>query len=68
MSRAPGFVRTEMFEPVPGTQDDHVVVFTFDGRDNLDAWLESPERQAIIDRIVDPRALRPRRGPLRPSW
>ena len=51
MSRAPGFVRTELFEPVPGTQDDHVVVFTFDGRDHLDAWLTSPERRAIIDRM-----------------
>ncbi len=51
MSRAPGFVRTEMFEPVPGLQDDTVVVFTFDGRDNLDAWLSSPERQAILERM-----------------
>lgn len=51
MSRAPGFVRTELFEPVPGTQDDHVVVFTFDGREHLDAWLSSPERRAIIDRM-----------------
>lgn len=51
MSRAPGFVRTEMFEPVPGLQDDTVVVFTFDGRENLDAWLESPERRAILDRM-----------------
>jgi len=51
MSRAPGFVRTEMFEPVPGLQDDTVVVFTFDGRDNLDAWLSSAERQAILERM-----------------
>ena len=51
MSRAPGFVRTELFEPVPGTQDDHVVVFTFDGREALDAWLTSPERQAIVERM-----------------
>ena len=51
MSRAPGFVRTELFEPVPGTQDDHVVVFTFDGREYLEAWLDSPERQAIIERM-----------------
>jgi antibiotic biosynthesis monooxygenase (ABM) superfamily enzyme len=51
MSRAPGFIRTEMFEPVPGTQEDHVVVFTFDGREHLDAWLTSPERRAIIERM-----------------
>lgn len=51
MSRAPGFIRTEMFEPVPGTQDDHVVVFTFDGREHLDAWLTSAERRVIIDRM-----------------
>jgi antibiotic biosynthesis monooxygenase (ABM) superfamily enzyme len=51
MSRAPGFVRTELFEPVPGTQEDTVVVFTFDGRDHLDAWLTSPERRSIIERM-----------------
>ncbi len=51
MSRAPGFVRAELFEPVPGTQDDHVVVFTFDGRANLDAWLSSQQRTEIIERM-----------------
>ncbi len=51
MSRAAGFVRTEMFEPIAGSQEDTVVVFTFDGRRNLDAWLDSPERQAILEQM-----------------
>lgn len=51
MSRAPGFVRTEMFEPVAGVQEDTVVVFTFDGREHLDAWLSSAERRAILERM-----------------
>jgi antibiotic biosynthesis monooxygenase (ABM) superfamily enzyme len=51
MSRAPGFVRTELFEPVPGTQEDTVVVFTFDGREHLDAWLTSTERRAILEQM-----------------
>lgn len=46
-----GFVRTEHFEPVPGVQDDHVIVFTFDSREHLDAWLESPERAGWLRRL-----------------
>ena len=51
MTRAPGFIRTEMFEPVEGVQDETVVVFTFDGRDHLDAWMASSERAEILQRM-----------------
>jgi antibiotic biosynthesis monooxygenase (ABM) superfamily enzyme len=51
MSRAPGFVRTELFEPVEGVQEETVVVFTFDGRSNLEAWLESGERHEILEQM-----------------
>lgn len=43
-----GFLSCELAEPVPGIQDDHVVVFAFDSRRNLDRWLESDERQEVL--------------------
>jgi antibiotic biosynthesis monooxygenase (ABM) superfamily enzyme len=51
--RAPGFLRTEVFDPVAGLQDDTVIVFSFDTREHLDDWLRSEERLAILDEILD---------------
>ena len=51
VSQFPGFVRCELFEAVPGVQDETIVVFTFEARTDLDAWLESPERQDVLARI-----------------
>jgi antibiotic biosynthesis monooxygenase (ABM) superfamily enzyme len=51
MSRAPGFVRTELFGPIEGVQEETVVVFTFDGRAHLDAWLESSARHEILEQM-----------------
>ena len=42
-----GFLRSEVSEPVPGVQDDHVIVFSFRSRADLDRWLTSEERQEI---------------------
>lgn len=53
MGRFPGFVRSELVEPDPGVQDDHVIVFSFDSRAHLDGWLESDERAQVLRR-VDP--------------
>jgi uncharacterized protein len=47
----PGFLRSEVFEPVPGVQDETVVVFSFDSRDHLDAWLRSDDRRAMLAEI-----------------
>ena len=47
----PGFSRVDLFEPVPGVQDDTVVVMAFDGRANLDRWLRSQERREILSRM-----------------
>lgn len=47
----PGFLRSEVFEPVPGVQDDTVVVFSFDSREHLDAWLRSTERREMLAEI-----------------
>jgi uncharacterized protein len=47
----PGFLRSEFFVPVPGVQDETVVVFSFDSREHLDAWLESDARREILAEI-----------------
>jgi antibiotic biosynthesis monooxygenase (ABM) superfamily enzyme len=47
----PGFLRSEVLEPVPGVQDDTVVVFSFDSRRHLDDWLVSPERRELLAEI-----------------
>ncbi|HVR31871.1 MAG TPA: antibiotic biosynthesis monooxygenase [Acidimicrobiia bacterium] len=46
-----GFLSSELAEPVGTVQTDHVVVFAFDSRQNLDRWLASPERREILDMI-----------------
>lgn len=44
----PGFLRSEVFDPVEGVQDETVVVFSFDSREHLDAWLSSPDRERLL--------------------
>lgn len=46
-----GHLGSQVFEPVPGVQDDTVITFTFDSRAHLDAWLESPERADLLATI-----------------
>jgi uncharacterized protein len=48
MAGTPGFLRSEMFDPAPPVQPETIVVFSFDTREHLDAWLESDRRQAVI--------------------
>lgn len=48
-----GFLRSDLAEPVQGVQDDHVIVFSFDSRRNLDRWLGSEERQDVLA-LVEP--------------
>lgn len=47
----PGFNHAELFPPIPGIQDDTVVLLSFDTREHLDAWLDSSERQRLLDEI-----------------
>ena len=48
-SRATG-LQGYRFEPaVPGVQEDYVAILRFDSDANLQAWLGSPERQALIE-------------------
>lgn len=51
LDRFDGFIRSELVEPVPGTQDDTAVIFSFTSRDTLDRWLESSERRQALAEI-----------------
>lgn len=48
-ARYPGFKGFKISPPIPGIQDDWVTILTFDSEPHLDAWLNSPERQALLD-------------------
>jgi len=45
----PGFQGQRLNPPIPGVQDDWVTILTFDTEAHLDAWLNSPERQKLLD-------------------
>jgi antibiotic biosynthesis monooxygenase (ABM) superfamily enzyme len=45
MSNFPGFLGSELLQPVDGVQDEHVIVASFASRVALDTWLESEPRQ-----------------------
>lgn len=47
-----GFLRSEVFEPVPDVQAETVVVFSFDTREHLDTWLRSDDRAEILAEIA----------------
>lgn len=51
MSQFDGFLRSDLAPSVAGLQDDHVIVFSFDSKANLDRWLASDERQDIVRRM-----------------
>jgi hypothetical protein len=46
----PGFEAAELVPPVPGVQDDCVVVFRFDSAEHLEGWLRSEARQTLLAR------------------
>jgi antibiotic biosynthesis monooxygenase (ABM) superfamily enzyme len=46
----PGFEAAEIVPPVPGVQDDCVVVFRFDSAQHLDGWLRSEARRTLLAR------------------
>jgi antibiotic biosynthesis monooxygenase (ABM) superfamily enzyme len=46
-----GYLGSQVFEPVPGVQDDTIITFSFDSRPHLDAWLESAERSDLLAMI-----------------
>ena len=48
-SRARGLQGYRFEPPMPGVQDDFVAILRFDSEANLQAWLDSPERQKLIE-------------------
>jgi len=48
-TKFPGFVRHKIERPIPGVHDDWLIVLSFDSEAHLQAWLDSPERKALID-------------------
>jgi len=51
--RFPGFVGTEVLEPVPGLQEEWVAVFRLESNQAMKRWLESPERNELTARIEE---------------
>ena len=47
-AKAPGFQGYRFEPPVPGVQDDWLAILRFDTEANLQAWLDSPERQKLL--------------------
>jgi antibiotic biosynthesis monooxygenase (ABM) superfamily enzyme len=48
-SKAPGMQGYRFESPVPGVQEDYVAILRFDSEANLQAWLDSPVRQKLLD-------------------
>jgi uncharacterized protein len=47
----PGFVGTEVLDPVPGLQEEWVAIFRLESNHAMKRWLESPERLKLAARI-----------------
>jgi antibiotic biosynthesis monooxygenase (ABM) superfamily enzyme len=47
-AKAPGFQGYRFETPVPGVQEDWLAIVRFDSEANLQAWLDSPERKALL--------------------
>jgi antibiotic biosynthesis monooxygenase (ABM) superfamily enzyme len=47
-SQAPGLQGYRFEPPVPGVQEDYVAILRFDSEENLQAWIDSPERKALL--------------------
>lgn len=47
-ARLDGFVGHKVERPVPGVQENWVVVLSFDTDEHLQAWLDSEERRALL--------------------
>jgi antibiotic biosynthesis monooxygenase (ABM) superfamily enzyme len=45
----PGSRGSELFRPAEATSNEWTVTYRFDSARNLDAWLDSPERKALLD-------------------
>src|SRR5271168_447525 len=51
--RFPGFIGTEVLDPVPGLQEEWVAIFRLESNHAMKGWLESPERLTLVPRIEE---------------
>jgi len=51
-ARFPGFLGNEAFPPVPGLQEEWVVVVRFDSAKHLQDWLESEPRHRLVQQAA----------------
>lgn len=51
-ARFPGFLGNEVFPPVPGLQEEWVVVVRFDSTTHLQTWLESEPRRRLNEQAA----------------
>ncbi|MET8942552.1 antibiotic biosynthesis monooxygenase [Streptomyces sp. NPDC004542] len=49
----PGYMGLERFRPVPGIEENWVVVFRFDTREHLENWLGSEARRKLLEEGAD---------------
>ena len=49
LDQFPGFRSREILDAVPGVQDETVVILTFDSPENLRRWLDSDDRQRVLE-------------------
>lgn len=47
-----GYLGSEVFSPVPGVQNAYVVLYRYDTAEHLRGWLQSPERQKLLQEIA----------------
>jgi antibiotic biosynthesis monooxygenase (ABM) superfamily enzyme len=52
-SRYPGFQGFKINPPIPGVQDDWVIILQFDNEPDLNGWMNSPERQRFLAEAQD---------------
>jgi antibiotic biosynthesis monooxygenase (ABM) superfamily enzyme len=48
-SKAPGLQGYRFEPPVPGVQEDFIAILRFDTEANMQAWLQSPVRKALVE-------------------
>ncbi|MFF2083750.1 antibiotic biosynthesis monooxygenase [Nocardia sp. NPDC058176] len=48
-----GFRGSELHRPIPGVQNEWTIIYSFASAGDLDDWLESPQRQALLAETPD---------------
>lgn len=49
--QSPGFIDWHIVRPVAGVTETYTVIIRFDTADHLRAWMQSPQRRELIDRV-----------------